>query len=242
MLILARSLILRRLDTGLQKITIKYNILFNTKYLISHIMKYKFPLTALTILFTLSVSGCFMAKKSIVVENRQSFDSSSQARIRLYGSYGNTTIKRYNAISCEDWRTRAQKRAHHRVNNGLPKKIKNISAGLPVTERSLAASNDTGIMFRDSFKEFIVTANKPLTLDATEGYEVNNRYHSCRVAVSFLPKVNTDYEASYYEENHQCFINIREIQSQDIKPVISPTKALPAQDIQQCSKTGDRSI
>lgn len=48
------------------------------------------------------------------------------------------------------------------MNNGLPRRIKNISLGMPATQRSFSALNDTGVMTRDSFKEYVVEGDKPL--------------------------------------------------------------------------------
>ena len=117
---------------------------------------------------------------------------------------------------------------------------------MPETARSLTAANDTGVMFRDSFKEYVVTANKPITIDASEsdntatkklGYNV-----SCRVAVSFIPKPNTDYEASYVETNKKCFIQITEVQKDKQEKTIFPTRLLEPSEIQMCSKPKDSSI
>ncbi|WP_269915494.1 hypothetical protein [Acinetobacter sp. HY1485] len=43
-----------------------------------------------------------MAQKSVVVISKQSYESTSQSRIRLYGPYGAATIHRYTETSCED--------------------------------------------------------------------------------------------------------------------------------------------
>ena len=48
------------------------------------------------------------------------------------------------------------------MNDGLPRRIKNISLGMPATQRSFSALNDTGVMTRDSFKEYVVEGDKPL--------------------------------------------------------------------------------
>lgn len=199
-----------------------------------------------SILLCLPMTGCFMAQKSAVVVSKQSYDSTSQARIRLYGPYGAATIHRYNETACDDWRGTSQRKIHHRVNNGLPRKIKNISTGMPETARSLAASNDTGIMFRDSFKEYVVTANKPITLDGSEsdntGTKMPGYSVSCRVAVSFIPKPNTDYEASYIETNNTCSIQITEVQKDKQEKTIFPTRLLEPSEVQMCSKPTDSSI
>ena len=195
---------------------------------------------AATLLIMLPLSGCFIVQKSALVHSAQSYDSSSQARIRLYGPYGDALINHYSDRSCEKWRETAGSKIHHRVNNGGPRKIRNISVGIPQTERSLAAANDKGIMFRDSFKEYVVDANKPLTLDASSSIVMDSYSKSCRVAVNFVPKAGKNYEATYVEQNRTCTIQISEIKDQVSEKLVAQTEKINAVKI--CSQLGDRSI
>lgn len=185
----------------------------------------------------LPLSGCFMAQKSALVQSKQFYDSSSQARIRLYGNYGDTVIKHYMDRTCNEWRATSATRLHHRFNNGTPRRIKNISAGIPMTEQSVRTMNDKGIMTRGSFKEYVVDANKPLVLDASISVNLDNFSHSCRIAMSFIPQVGKDYEANYVERNGRCTIEVDELQPISEKQQVALTKDVT--QLQSCSLPGD---
>ena len=201
-------------------------------------MKLQYVLVAL---MALPMSGClFMVQKSAVVQSKESYDSSSQARIRLYGPYGDRLIKHHNDRTCAQWRETAGAKLHHRVNNGLPRKIRNITAGIPSTERSVRASNDTGTMFRDSFKEYVVDADKPLTLDASSSIVLDNYSKSCRIAVNFVPESGKNYEAAYVEQNRTCTIKITEITDQLSEKKLALTE--PVKKVESCSLPWDKSI
>lgn len=187
----------------------------------------------------LPLSGCFMAQKSALVQSKQMYDPSSQARIRLYGSYGDTVIKHYSDRTCEDWRTTAGSRLHHRVNNGTPRRVKNITVGIPATEQSSKTMNDTGIMWRSSFKEYVVDANKPLVLDASISVTMDSYSRSCRIALSFVPQAGKDYEADYIEENRACSIKVKELQPMLVNQKFANTDNVT--QIQSCSQMGDTS-
>ena len=60
-----------------------------------------------SILLCPPMTGCFMAQKSAGVVSKQSYDNTSQSRIRSYGPYSAATIHRYTETSCEDWRNTA---------------------------------------------------------------------------------------------------------------------------------------
>ncbi len=184
-----------------------------------------------------SLSGCFMVQQSALVQSKQFYDPTTDARIRLYGPYGDSLIKHYSDESCEQWRNSAGAKAHHKINNGLPRKVKNLSAGIPSTSRSQSAMQDTGVVFRDSFKEYVVAANKPVVLDASNPIQTNTYSTSCRIAVSFVPKAGQDYEASYHEKNGQCTIQIYEIRPTD-KNTLATTHLI--NQVKSCSKIGDK--
>lgn len=193
---------------------------------------------ALCLMMSIPLAGCFMAQKSTVIPSKQYFDKESQARIRLFGPYGNPTIKHYVGKTCEDWRSTMGKKIHHRVNNGLPRRIKNISLDMPITKRSDSASNDKGIMFRDSFKEYAIDAGQPVTLDGSVSVQLDNYSSACRVAVSFTPIAGKDYEAYYIENNKSCTIAIREIQNDVDENNLAKTTEV--KDVKGCSALGDR--
>ncbi|MFJ1520331.1 hypothetical protein ACG59Z_10665 [Acinetobacter sp. ABJ_C1_1] len=200
-------------------------------------MKIKSLLIAL---LTLPLASCFMAQKSALIKTNIVYDEKSQSRIRLYGPYGDKLIKHYNNRTCQEWRSTAGAAIHHRVNNGLPRKIKNISVGIPATERSLAALNDTGVMFRDSFKEYVIEANKPLVLDASSSIVMDSYSKSCRIAVSFIPKAGKNYEAAYVEQGNTCTVRVYEITNQITEKKLSSIQEVS--QVENCSMPGDRSI
>ena len=175
-----------------------------------------------------------MAQKSTIVPSKSTFDATTQARIRLYGPYGNALIKPHAATSCEQWQAKAGKRLHHKVNNGLPRKIRNITAGIAPTQRSINAENDKGIMFRDSYKEYVVRANLPLVLDAGASVNMDHFSSSCRVANSFVPQAGQDYEALYIEANGYCSIEIKQILPKSADSAVAETK--PLTDTEGCSR------
>ena len=131
------------------------------------------------------LSGCGAAKKSETVSRQAAYQPDTQARIRLYGVSGRQLIRPYRGQSCEQWRAKAGARAHTRFINGLPRRVRNLSIGMPASRLSLAADHDTGIMSRASYREFIVPAGKPLVLDGSF------------VALSFTPEAGRDYEAHF---------------------------------------------
>ncbi len=196
--------------------------------------------STLIILLVVPLASCFMAQKSALVKSNVVYDATSQARIRLYGPYGDKLIKHYNDRTCKEWRDTAGSVIHHRFNNGAPRKIKNISIGIPATERSLMALNDTGVMFRDSFKEYVIEANKPMVLDASSSVVMDSYSKSCRIAVSFIPQAGKDYEAAYIEQNRTCTIRIYEITHQITEKNLVSIQGVD--QLENCSRLSDSSI
>lgn len=149
------------------------------------------------------LSGCGAVKKSETVSRQAAYQPDTQARIRLYGISGRQIIRPYRGQSCEQWRAKAGARAHTRFINGLPRRVRNLSIGMPASRLSLAADHDTGIMSRASYREFIVPAGKPLVLDGSFSYQlpadrsIGSHGGACRVALSFTPEAGRDYEAHF---------------------------------------------
>lgn len=189
-------------------------------------MKYKVMLLILSV----PLSGCFMAQQSTLVTKKVHYNPQEQARIRLFGPYGKFTIKPYSATSCDAWSQKQGKAMHHKFVNGLPKKIRNISIGIPATAGSLSADKDTGIMTRGSYKEYVISAGKPLVLDGSLSAVMRGHTSSCRIAGSFVPKAGQDYEAYYQESKIGCTIAIKEITP------VTGTQAADTQDVNQVEK------
>ena len=193
-------------------------------------MKY----SVVCLLLLLPLSGCFMAQKSASVASKSSYDANTQARIRLYGPYGNATIKPHADTTCDQWAEKSGKKMHHKVNNGLPRKIRNITTGIAPTQRSIGADNDTGMMFRDSYKEYVVRANVPMVLDAAVSVDMDHFSSACRVAHSFVPQAGQDYEAAYIQANGRCSIEIKQVLPKAADSVVATTQAVS--DSTGCSR------
>ncbi len=183
----------------------------------------------------LLLSGCFAAKPSLLVTQNTPYDPSAEAKLRLYGPYGDTAIKSYADTTCEAWRQLKGGRTHTRFKNGLPRKIRNISVGMPTTQRSAAANADTGAVFRDSYKESVVGANKPLVLDGSQAVTTSVFHRSCRVAVSFVPVAGQNYEAAYETTDTGCAVSVHRITAQKDQNGLPVLERVP---VQACPKPG----
>lgn len=184
----------------------------------------------LPICATLALSGCFMSQKSQIVHRNVSYDAQNQARIRIFGQYGRNVVRLIQNSTCQQWWEKQGQRVHTRFIGGLPRRIRNLSVGIPATERSNQVNADTGTVFRESYKEFVVPAGKPLVLDAAFSTEVAGYLHRCRLAGSLTPQAGKDYEAQYSRNSTGCQINIVEILPQAVGEV-HPTRA---SEIQYC--------
>ena len=182
---------------------------------------------------SVALSGCFMAQKSTLVHKQEAYQPSSDARIRLYGAYGNQEIRLYRNSSCADWQPQAAQRVHTRMVNGLPKRIRNYTVGMPDTVRSVAANQVKGVVFRDSYQEFVISAGKPLVLDGSKSATTDSRHQSCRTGVSFVPRAGKDYEAAFRWLEKGCVVDVFEIGAKVDDKNVYPTVA---QMPEQCRK------
>ncbi|UOO82498.1 hypothetical protein LVJ83_03250 [Uruburuella testudinis] len=181
--------------------------------------------------FSLVLSGCFMAQKSERVHKQEAYQPASDARLRLYGAYGNQEIRLHRNSRCADWQPQAGQRVHSRFVNGLPRRIRNEVVGMPDTERSVTAAKDKGMVLRDSYREFVVPAGKALVLDASKSITTDSRHQSCRTAVSFVPKAGKDYEAAFRWLNRSCIVEVFEIGA---KPAGNGVYPRTMHQVEQC--------
>ncbi len=182
----------------------------------------------------LALSGCFMAQKSQIVRREVPYNAQEQARIRIYGQYGRDVVRMIPNSSCEQWAEKQGRRRHTRFVGGLPRRIRNLSVGIPTTERSNTVNNDTGVVTRESYKEFVVPAGKPLVLDGAFSTETIGRVYRCRIAASLTPQAGKDYEVQYTRGGSGCDVGVAEILPQ-ASGEVHPTRPAP---IQHCPMPG----
>ena len=151
----------------------------------------------LPICAALALSGCFMSQKSQIVHREVPYNAQNQARLRIYGQYGRDVVRMIPNSTCEQWAEKQGRRRHTRFTGGLPRRIRNLSVGMPATQRSNTVNADTGVVFRESYKEFVVPAGKALVLDGAFSTETTSQVNRCRLAASLTPQAGKDYEAQY---------------------------------------------
>ena len=128
----------------------------------------------------LLLSACGSMQSQVVKKN-VSFDPGSQAQIRSYGSYGSDLIRIYPETDCAKWEGTKRNAVNRRFVNGLPRKVRNISIGIPPTELSRKTEKDTGFVFRDSYREMVVSADQPVVLDGAFSSQTRNYHYSCEL-------------------------------------------------------------
>ena len=184
-----------------------------------------FPICA-----SLALSGCFMSQKSQIVHREVPYNAQNQARLRIYGQYGRDVVRMIPNSTCEQWAEKQGRRRHTRFVGGLPRRIRNLSVGMPATQRSTTVEADTGVVFRESYKEFVVPADKTLVLDGAFSSETTSQVNRCRLAASLTPQPGKDYEVQYSRDGEGCDVAVVEILPQT-NGEVHPTR--PA-SIQYC--------
>jgi len=99
---------------------------------------------------------------------------------------------------------------------------------------SRKTEKDTGFVFRDSYREMVVSGNQPVVLDGAFSSQTRNQHYSCRVAASFTPKAGEAYEVRYLSEEEGCDIEVYHIGHEE-KDGVRQTKKLTAN---YCAKPG----
>ena len=164
----------------------------------------------LPICAVLALSGCFMSQKSQIVRHEVPYNAQNQARLRIYGQYGRDVVRMIPNSTCEQWAEK-QGRRHTRFTGGPPRRIRNLSVGMPATQRSNTVNADTGVVFRESYKEFVVPAGKALVLDGAFSSETTSQVNRCRLAASLTPQPGKDYEVQYARDSNGCDVAVVEI-------------------------------
>ena len=156
----------------------------------------------------------------VVQEESTSYDSSTQARVRLYGQNQKPTIM-VSGIDCEAEDRRA--RRGHKVNVGG-------SLGIAETEHSKNIGQMNGILSRAFFREYAVPAGKAVNVQAAyiglrnamEGATETVIQHegSCNTRMaSFVPQAGHDYEVIGLS-GRRCAVAVYEVGTQgELKPV-----------------------
>lgn len=103
------------------------------------------------------------------------------------------------------------RRRHTRFTGGLPRRIRNLLVGMPTTQRSNTVNADTGVVFCESYKEFVVPASKPLVLDGTFPSKTTSQVHRCYTASRLTPRAGKDYEVQYSRSGNGCDVAVVEI-------------------------------
>lgn len=179
-----------------------------------------------SIISAVILSGC--SAKAVLVEKKVNYDPKTEARIRMYYSNGNPMVKTYSKMDCATWENTKATKAQRKMTNGLPRKtLKNVSIGMPMTERSAAALKRDNITDTDSFVEMVVDAKEKAIADAAvynvpKGYGIRgissvSITSHCRIAGEFTPTAGKDYEITFSYGEETCHLNIVEL-----KPTKSP--------------------
>lgn len=173
------------------------------------------------VLFTIILSGC--SARAVLVHKKTNYDPTQEARIRVYNSNGNATTKVRNETSCQDLNENPRKKrsrnpfSRENMYIGLPKRtLSNITIGMPATERSISALKRDSYTDTDSFREQVITANKPVTIQAgsqftNEGMN-SSQSMSCKIIGEFIPKAGKDYEVGFGQSNGACRLFIYELE------------------------------
>ncbi|OOF68263.1 hypothetical protein [Rodentibacter caecimuris] len=180
-------------------------------------------------LLTLIISGC--SARAILVNKKVDYDPTTEARIRVYQTNGNKTNRILSDTSCQDQKNIPAKARsknpfnRENIHNGLAKRtLKNISIGMPMTERAENALKRSSFFDTDSFEEYVIEANKLALARSSYFSDIGHLQTICNLGAEFLPKAGKDYEFSYIVNGSFCQIIINELISIDKSS--SQTKAI----------------
>lgn len=156
-------------------------------------MKCRWMLMVAAILF----AGC--SARAVLTTKDVGYNPKEDARIRIYQINGNRTTMIFNDTSCKDSSINPYKRpgsnpfSRGRFHSGLPKRsLRNISIGMPHTEKSLKALARKGYFEIDSFEEVAVTAGRPVVGRGSQ-FDV----YGCEIRGEFVPEAGKDYELEF---------------------------------------------
>ncbi|OAM28362.1 MULTISPECIES: hypothetical protein [Eikenella] len=173
----------------------------------------------------------------VVQEESTSYDSNTQARVRLYGQNEKPTIM-VSGIDCEAEDRRA--RRGHKVNVGgslgdalgsFAGTVKSRSLGMPETAHSKSIGQMNGVLSRAFFREYAVPAGKAVNVQAayiglrnmpepTMQHITIQNEGSCNTRMaSFVPQAGRDYEVIGLS-GRRCAVSVYEVGAQgQLKPV-----------------------
>lgn len=161
------------------------------------------------ILVSILLGAC--SARAVLVKKKIPYDPTSDARVRIYNENGNKTTRLFNDTSCQDIKDNPAMGpsknpfSKDNMHNGLPKRtLKNISIGMPFTEKSAKALDRNSYLDTTYFEEKMVTANKKMVVKGshffsyeTTGVNASMVTQSCDIMGEFTPEAGKDYEVSF---------------------------------------------
>ncbi|STZ76833.1 hypothetical protein [Bergeriella denitrificans] len=182
----------------------------------------------------IAVAGC--SARAVVVNKKVDYDQRTEARVRVYLPNGNRTTFVLNDTQCGDVKAKPGKVSKNpfsrqNMHNGLPKRtLKNISVGMPATERSLRTADRSSYFETDVFREQVVTAGKPAVVKGSSLFAGESATVSCNIAGEFTPKAGKDYEIDYRVVGGYCRLFIYELKAAD-KPQNQAVRAEQGKEV-----------
>lgn len=167
-----------------------------------------------------------------VIANNLQTASDNQARLRFFGQ-AVIDLEFYNNSACYGGENGTV--ASSSGFEGAFGSKENITIGIPITPNVENLKNRDGILARAFYREYTVSANKPLSIVANYYATTGVSSYSCKnMAVAFVPEKGKDYEVSldFIEDkgSDYCLLNITKID------VINSKVALTPVDIKKANK------
>ncbi|RFB68006.1 MULTISPECIES: hypothetical protein [unclassified Herbaspirillum] len=102
---------------------------------------------------------------------------------------------------------------------------KSISIGMPETPEVLNLKDRDGILSKAFYREYAVSADKPLTIIATMAQSTGRHMYSCeKIGGFFIPENGKDYEVTFDYGNDTCQVNVAQIDTADAEVRLLPVK------------------
>ncbi len=114
------------------------------------------------------------------------------------------------------------------VNDGYFSAIKysstSLTIGMPLSPRPWMRTD--GLIFKDFIKEYVVAADKPLTVLISSVGSAGNTYIYCTPPrMTFTPKPGRNYDIFMEHGNKQCWISVRDIDEKGADMPVAMKKA-----------------
>jgi hypothetical protein len=146
------------------------------------------------------------------------------ARIRLFGVM-NVGLKLYRNSFCDKGKAQTVSGGTGSAFRSAFGNERNLSIGMPETPNVRNIGERDGRFVKAYFREYVVEAEQPLTLQASFGDSAGSFSVYCRAIVkTFFPEAGKDYEASLDLEPGVCVLRINQILVQDDKVTLLPVE------------------